>query len=511
MIRAWMAFSMLAVAAVIGCRETGTPDHAAPAHGESWSVTAWGERYEVFAETDALAAGKTATCNAHITILEGFAPFKEGTLTVILRGAGGDQAATRSTPARDGIYPVEITPATSGAFELLFRVEGPAGSEEIPAGSVHVAAAGTRGDAATDTHMSGPEAIPFLKEQQWRTEFATAPVSESTINESVAGPGRVTAAAGGEVTLTAAVDGTVASKPWPFPGLDVAKGSVVLRILPRIGGRSLPDLEAETTSLEAEAEAARHRLARLTELLGVEATSAAEVERARATLAGLEARLGAARRGVDAATAPAGSPSDASLSVLAPWSGRVAEVAVSPGQTVSAGTSLARIVRLRPLWIVLALRPEDAARVRGRPAGLLLRRSGSSEVLAAGADRLRIVSRSPEVDRVTGTLNLIVEVDRDAAELPIGSAVEAELLLPGEKRGIVVPATALVDDGGVAVVYVQIGGEGFLRREVRVLARQGAEVLVEGLRPGERLVTRGGGAIRRSALLSSGAPEGHVH
>ena len=313
------------------------------------------------------------------------------------------------------------------------------------------------------------------------------------------------------MTLTAAVDGTVASNPWPFPGLDVAKGSVVLRLLPRIVGRSLPDLEAETTSLEAEADAARHRLARLVELLRVEATSVADVERARAALAGLEARLGAARQGVKATTAPAGSPSDASLSVLAPWSGRVAEVAVSPGQTVSAGALLARIVRLRPLWIVMALRPEDVARVRGRPAGLLLRRPGSSGVIAIGADQLRIVSRSPEVDRVTGTLGLIVEADRDASELPIGSAVEAELLLPGEKRGIVVPVTALVDDGGVAVVYVQIGGEGFLRREVRVLARQGTEVLVEGLSPGERLVTRGGGAIRRSALLSSGAPEGHVH
>jgi hypothetical protein len=70
---------------------------------------------------------------------------------------------------------------------------------------------------------------------------------------------------------------------------------------------------------------------------------------------------------------------------------------------------------------------------------------------------------------------------------------------------------SLVDDGGTTVVYVQLSGEAFGRREVRVAGRSGNEVSVEGLRAGERLVTRGGAAIRRASLLSTGAPEGHVH
>jgi hypothetical protein len=73
------------------------------------------------------------------------------------------------------------------------------------------------------------------------------------------------------------------------------------------------------------------------------------------------------------------------------------------------------------------------------------------------------------------------------------------------------PAAAVVDDSGVPVVYVQPEGESFARREVRLKGRQGALVLVDGLRAGERLVTRGSAAIRRASLLSSGAPEGHVH
>jgi len=86
-----------------------------------------------------------------------------------------------------------------------------------------------------------------------------------------------------------------------------------------------------------------------------------------------------------------------------------------------------------------------------------------------------------------------------------------EIVLPGGQPGIVVPSSALVDDGGTSVVYVQLSGEAFARREVRVVGRSGDEVTVEGLRAGERLVTRGGAAVRRASLLSTGAPEGHLH
>jgi multidrug efflux pump subunit AcrA (membrane-fusion protein) len=115
------------------------------------------------------------------------------------------------------------------------------------------------------------------------------------------------------------------------------------------------------------------------------------------------------------------------------------------------------------------------------------------------------------VDPRTGSLAVLVEIDIAASELPIGSSVEADLLLPTQGSGVVVPVSALVQDGGATVVYVQVEGESFARRDVRVLARRGAEALVEGLRPRERIVTVGGAAVRRSSLLSSGAPEGHVH
>jgi RND family efflux transporter MFP subunit len=353
--------------------------------------------------------------------------------------------------------------------------------------------------------------VPFLKEQQWRTQFATAWVREGTLAESVKGPAHVKPASGGEVVLTAGVDATIAPSPWPHTGLDVAASATVFRLVPRVGDRSLPELRADASSLEGEADVARRRVERLTELLQVEGTSQAELERARATLTSLEARLAGARGGVAAASNAAGSESPAAIPVRAPWAGRVAEVSVSPGQTVAAGAQLGRLVKARPLWIVVALRPEQATQVQTTPQGLFLKRPGQEAPVEIAAKGVRLISRSPEVDARTASVNVILEVDRSASELPLGSAVEAELLLAGEKRGIVVPLSALLDDSGTTVAYVQLEGESFARREVRVLGRLGSEALVEGLRPGERLVTQGAGAVRRSSLLSAGAPEGHVH
>lgn len=495
-----------------GCRKGASKDGASPAAPpEGWSVTAWGECYEVFAETGPLVAGAAATSNAHVTVLSGFAPLKEGTVTLVLRGPGGEESFKQERPRRDGIYPIELTPRAEGSFDLAFRIQSPAGAEEIAAGRVRVGSAASPGGGIAPAGPAAPEGVSFLKEQQWRTEFATASVREGALAESVEGPAQVKPAGGGEIALGAAIDATVAPSPWPHPGLDVEEGATVFRLLPRVGDRSLPELRADAASLEAEVDVARRRVERLTELLRVEATSQAELERARASLASSEARLASARGGVATATGTIGQEGAAHVLVRAPWSGRVAEVSVTPGQTVAAGASLGRLVKVRPLWLVLALRPEAAARVQAAPQGLYLKRPGQQTPIEISARDLRLVSRSPEIDPRTASVSVILELNRSAADLPLGSAVEAELRLAGERRGIVVPLSALLDDSGATVAYIQLEGESFARREVRVLGRLGNEGLVEGLRPGERLVTRGAGAVRRSSLLSAGAPEPHVH
>jgi hypothetical protein len=130
-------------------------------------------------------------------------------------------------------------------------------------------------------------------------------------------------------------------------------------------------------------------------------------------------------------------------------------------------------------------------------------------VLTTGAARLATLS--PAVDAGSGRVVALLELPEGLTALRAGQALELELAAGTALPGIVAPAGVIVDDAGVAVVYVQRSGEGFERREVQVVARQGNSVLLEGVRPGERLVVRGAAAIRRSTLAGAGVGEGHVH
>jgi hypothetical protein len=126
-------------------------------------------------------------------------------------------------------------------------------------------------------------------------------------------------------------------------------------------------------------------------------------------------------------------------------------------------------------------------------------------------DEVRLIAIAPEVDPSSGTVAVLIEVQRTVDELKPGLRATAQILLPGEVQGIVLPDAAVIDDAGVSVVYVQLGGESFSRREVEIRHRQGERVVVDNVLPGERIVTLGGAAIRRASLLASGSVEGHVH
>ena len=502
------------VAALAGCGAPPAEEPAAAA--ESWSVTAWGERHEVFPEVDPLVAGEVAVAHTHVTVLDGFAPMTEGEVEIVLSDASGEQVFSADRPVRPGIFAVEIEPERSGAFELAFRIRGPGGSEEIRGGQVRVGTAEEPGALlrapAPRGGTDGGEPLTFLKEEQWRSDFATAWVRAGELAGSASGLARVRPPAGGEASLTAPVDGVVrpAARAWPFVGLRVDRGSPLFQVVPHVAAeRSLAALEADLAALQAELDAARARLGRLEELLALEAASGREVEEARTRVETLAARHSAAARDLRAArSAREGGAADA-LALRAPFAGEVAEVAVSPGATVAAGEALARLVRTDAVWLEVALPPAGARRLAAEGVrGVVLSDPERDPVRLE--EGLRVVSVAPEASPATGTVAVLLEAPA-APDLVLGTTLEAQVLTRERRSGVVVPASAVVDDGGVPVVYLQLSGESFVRQEVHVVERQGELLLVDRLVPGQRLVTRGGDAIRRSSLMATGEAHGHVH
>jgi multidrug efflux pump subunit AcrA (membrane-fusion protein) len=145
----------------------------------------------------------------------------------------------------------------------------------------------------------------------------------------------------------------------------------------------------------------------------------------------------------------------------------------------------------------------------------ILRLSGAEIEVAGTAARLpagRMVAKSSVIDSQARTLSVLYEVANPARTLAINQAVSVRLFLAGSLEAVTVPDSAVIDDGGRPVVFVQKEGEAFARRPVKLGIREGGLVQVtEGLQPGERVVTKGAYLIRLAALSSQIPAHGHVH
>jgi cobalt-zinc-cadmium efflux system membrane fusion protein len=107
---------------------------------------------------------------------------------------------------------------------------------------------------------------------------------------------------------------------------------------------------------------------------------------------------------------------------------------------------------------------------------------------------------------------VIYEVDNSDKRLAISQAVRVRIYTAAGQSAPAVRDAAVIDDGGRPVVFVQLKGEAFSRRPVKLGNRQGDYVqILEGVKPGERVVTRGAYLIRLAAMSTSIPAHGHVH
>jgi multidrug efflux pump subunit AcrA (membrane-fusion protein) len=75
-----------------------------------------------------------------------------------------------------------------------------------------------------------------------------------------------------------------------------------------------------------------------------------------------------------------------------------------------------------------------------------------------------------------------------------------------------VPTTALIEEEGLTVVFVQRGGETFERRVVAVGLTDGDWTEVRsGVAEGERVVSTGAYAVRLASVSTGGPAHGHAH
>jgi len=501
--------ALVALMPACGRHDHPHDDHGAVDERPTMAVTHWTDRTELFMEYPVFVAGESGRSAIHVTDLADFSPLAVGEAVVVLRSEDGQVLEFRGGPSRPGIFGVDLEVDQPGVYNMTLQVDAPVLQDLHELGPVTVHAPGA--PLVTADQEEG-EAISFLKEQQWTLEFGITPVEVRSLRSSITVPAVVHPRTGGDALLTAPVPGRVdPASEVPVPGVRVRAGAVLVRIAPRSDDlRDAAGLRAAVVEAEQEHLLASRESDRAERLVEARALPSRRLDEAEAAVTATKARLGAARERwsrFEALSQSSGGASDeGAFTIRAPFDGVVSEVRFAAGASVEENQVLLQLVDSDRVHIVGAVPESRTATLEALDAGELLR-DGSPPVPLG-----RPLAVGHVVEPVARTTEVRFAFDNREKRLRIGQSVGLRLFVGNEEARPAIRESAVVDDGGRPVVFVQSGGESFERRPVRLGSHADGYVhVLEGVRPGERVVHRGAYLVRLAALSTQIPAHGHVH
>ena len=473
--------------------------------------TRWTTQTELFVEYPPLVEGVVSRFAIHFTDLATFEPVRAGRALVRLTGVTDAEFAVEA-PGRPGIFGVDVIPPQAGRYGLELVLDAPGLADRHDLGEVTVRSA-TDAGSITVTEEPDSGSIPFLKEQQWSLDFATAAADQREMAQSLFIAAEIEPRTGGRVDVTAPVAGRLASDVAARSvGSRVARGEILAEIIPHSShADDRPELELDVAEARDALELARAERARVDRLIAAGALPERrelEVKLAEHTA---ELRLAAADTHLaqlDATrTGESAGSRDIRFVLRAPMSGIVSESSATPGSSLVEGARLFQIVALDSVHVVGAL-PEATLTRLDELVGAELEVPGLSTTITL--DRLVAIGRV--LDLETRTVPIIYELRDPDRRLAIGQAVSMRVFVNTATQAVTVPETAIVDDAGQPVVFVQVGGESFERHAVQLGNRESGLVQITGsVQAGDRVVVRGAPFIRLAALSPQVPAHGHTH
>ncbi len=467
------------------------------------SSTNWTHKTELFVEYPPLAAGQISRFAIHLTRLDNFKAMRQGVVEVRL----GPSVFQVDAPSRPGIFGVDVKPQNTGDFPLSIHLKGEGLEDFHQLGTVKVTAKREPAKAEDETNE-----ISFLKEQQWTLDFGTSLVETMSLQEDLRVPAEVTARSGGEADVDASLDGRLTLDAVPVIGTAVKAGQALAKLtLPTATPNDLTGLELARTEAQTMLDLSRKDRLRASRLVSSGAAPARRLEEATALELNAEARLKAA----DARLAQYDNSSNAEGRVTgskpfvlrAPISGIIQSVKTTPGANVKAGQLLFQIVDLDQVYVAAILPEAEFPKMR-KLTGAELEVPGIEQ--PRRLDRLIAIGRV--VDSPSRTFSVTYAIDNKDRHLAINQTVYVRLFSGTRETALVVPGTAIVDDQGQSVIYIQSGGESFSRRPVKLGKRQSSVVqIIEGLKQGDRVVSKGAHLLRLASMSTSVPAHGHVH
>ena len=273
-------------------------------------------------------------------------------------------------------------------------------------------------------------------------------------------------------------------------------------------------IELARAAFERERKIADQGLSNSREIQAAEAevrSASLEVDQARIRLNSATSGVVAVRKGVEAARvgysalAGSGQASGGTLVVKAPISGVVVDLEATLGQAVERTTELCEIENISSVLVI--------AQVSDKHVGLAIAGNSARVNVSAYPDRsvsglIQVVGS--RLDAKTRSLPVQILIDNAEGLLRNGMAATVRLGVGSLSPALVVPSSAIVEDGERRKLYIALEGGKFEERKVTLGRVQGDFVaVVEGVAAGDRIVTKGAFVLKSEKVKSE--LKGHEH
>ncbi len=487
---------LLIVVSLVSCQpkqKESDPDVNVYSALEPLSVTIFTEKVELFAEFRPFIMGQETAFAAHLNDLREFKPFSTGSLQVILKNDGNQYENIVDAPSVPGIYRPVITPSEPGLYTLTFIYKNDYLNETIAVDSIRVYQ--NISEIPPPSSDNKGDVIVYLKEQAWKTTFATEEVKEKSFYSVITTSARVKSQPAAEIIISSQASGQI--NIFRVAGETVRRGDLI----GTVSGGSLEDnLSVKMNEYRIDYEKSKadyERTKPLSKTQMISQKSFLEI-------------VSKYRQDSVRYFQLYGKVTDNSLRLVSPVDGIISDIMVSNGGYVETGLPVARITNNNDLMIEAFVNQSDHQLVKGIFDANFKDPSGTKTfTLSSLNGKVRSTNAFVNDNFLRIPVNFTV---RNNGELMPGMFLEAYLMTNPREKAIVVPYSAILEEQGEYFVFVELAGESFIKRQVVIAGTDGLNAEISfGLKPGERVVTQGVQPIKLSSMAAGLPIHGHTH
>jgi len=420
---------------------TATADHShGPTTGtglNALSYTLFSNGMELFVEFNPLIMEEESSFAAHFTRLADYKPLTEGEVSVTLISEDDNISNTVSGPSSPGIFRPVLTPENPGEAKIVFKVNLDHTETEFHINDLMVyhseeeALKYQKPDAAN-------EEITYLKEQAWKTEFATREINTGIFYDVIKTAAKVKPQPQATRILSASATGKV--NLLVMQGKKVNKGEL-LAIISASGIDN--NLSARFSELQVNYKRSKADYERLQSLFKNQASSEKDFLNAQTKYLQDSIRY----------FHFSSEYKNGGLKIIAPSGGVLSKVAVQNGEYVRTGESLLTIVSDQKLIIEALVSQNDYAKLDELfDANFSI--PSLEETFSLKDLNGQILTKGSHVqqNRIPVTFSV-----NNNGKLLNGMYLEAYLQTGIKENAITVPLSALMEDQGNYYLYIQTG------------------------------------------------------